>query len=412
MKPTHKLYLIAFLLDCSINTAFTVMPFYIFDEFGGNAATSGAIAAFQTVSYAAVCLASAWFVNRTKNGLVWAIVGLSIFAPFYGVAPFIPVITIFALITVVGFAPVSLVWPALQSWIGAQPDIHERSKILSRFNVSWSIGLALGPLLAGFLYDRVSHAAPFLAVTVFVALTLILVLRLPQERFVHGEALPTDTTVPEETEWDRRSDFFLVTAWVSNLFGWMLEAVCRAVYPEHFQTLVHTDALGFLPGVTLSTTNVTTLFSWLAFSMSASRAVVFLVMGRTAWWHHRFSVLLISQVAAGLAFLVLSFTSNILIMAACFVVVGANNGICFYASVYYSIASKTNKHRRAAVHETMVGLGAGIGAMGFGLLVARLGVGLPFALTPILFGLAIMAQWLILAYRRNRSNKRLEGSVS
>jgi MFS family permease len=145
-------------------------------------------------------------------------------------------------------------------------------------------------------------------------------------------------------------------------------------------------------------------FSWLSFMLNASRAVVFLLMGWTKRWQQVFAVVVASQLVAGAAFWVLGNTRSFLVMLLCCALAGLNGGVCFFASVFYSLADPMRKHQRAAINEAMVGVGGFIGSMGFGMLAGPFGVTMPFRWTPILILFSVVVQILLFRYglRRNR----------
>lgn len=83
-------------------------------------------------------------------------------------------------------------------------------------------------------------------------------------------------------------------------------------------------------------------------------------------------------------------------MAVCFIAVGANFGICFYISLYYSLAQFEKKHSRAAVNEGVLGVGGFAGGMGLGYAAEKVGVATAFAWIPLGIMVAIALEgWLI-----------------
>ena len=93
---------------------------------------------------------------------------------------------------------------------------------------------------------------------------------------------------------------------------------------------------------------------------------------------------------------------GVLVMAFCFTVVGANHGLAFFSSAYYSLANPAHKHRRASINEGAVGLGGFAGSMIFGYVVGHYAFALPFYWTPVFVGLALGVQAWLLHYGRVR----------
>jgi len=89
-------------------------------------------------------------------------------------------------------------------------------------------------------------------------------------------------------------------------------------------------------------------------------------------------------------------------MAACFMVIGANLGAAFFSSSFYGMADPARKHGRAAINEGIVGLGGFSGSMGFAWLAERYGIAAPFHWAPLLVGVLLLVQWLLIRRGQHR----------
>lgn len=158
-------------------------------------------------------------------------------------------------------------------------------------------------------------------------------------------------------------------------------AVTRSILPKRIEELVSGGELVLFtkafPVVTFHD-KAATAFAWLAFALSAARTVMFFATGRGQRWQHRFEFVLASQVAAGVAFWFLGHTTSLLVMVLASTVVGFSAGWCYFVSLYCSVAKPDRRHARTAIHESSVGIGSFIGAMGFGYLAGRYGAAWPF----------------------------------
>jgi DHA1 family quinolone resistance protein-like MFS transporter len=346
---------------------------------------------------------------HVKNGLVWAVCGST------GFAVILPMVLlsrnpyVVTVVAVVGQCCVALFWPAMQSWVGGEPDPKMRSRRIGWFNVSWTLGLTLSPPVSGRLYDM-DYRLPFVCVFVVGLVTALLTLSLPHERRQYGE--PAPATEPGAAGRDGASEAHLYCAWAANMVGWALTGVMRSVFPKRIHELVAAGELvTWFGGVTgdaaasvgNGSVEAATQFGWLALTMYASRAVISLVLGSRHGWHHQFWLLAMLQLAAGGAFLVLGMTKSLFVMALCCVVVGVNGGVCFFASLFYSLSERASKHRRAAIHESMVGVGSFTGSVIFGELAGRYGTTYPFFYTPLFVAAAIVLQMLLLRYGKRKA---------
>lgn len=398
-RPHHRHYLIGFILDCAIMTAVTAMPFFIMRRLNGGATMLGVIAAAQALGYAILCLISRSFVTRAKHGLTWAIWGVFVSGVCFIIIPFTLRPWLFGVLSGVGMTSLALVWPALHSWIGAEPDLARRGRRVSKFNMAWSLGFTVGPLLAGPLFLS-NYRLPFLVTAGLMGVTFVLLLAAPHERDYFGEAAPE--AVLARAGHDRASERHLYGAWVATIVSNGLIGAARSVFPKRVEDLMSANQLRWfaeqLPSRFLPT-DAAQAFSWLAFVLSAATALTFLVLGRTAFWHHRFSLLAGVQVAGAAAFAGLGVTRSYAMMGLYCIVIGLNLGYCFFSAVYYSLANPALKHQRLAINEGAVGIGGFVGSLGTGVVAARYGMSTPFLGASVVVAVALVLQALLTRLR-------------
>lgn len=403
LRAHQRVYLSAFLMDFSVISLMTVLPFYVFNQLGKGAAVSGAIGGLQSAMYAVVCLVSARYVARAHNGMRWAHVGAAGFVVFACLMPFFRNPWLCAMMAAVSSSFLALYWPAQYSWIGAEPDLERRGRHMALFNVAWSLGFSLGPLAAGPLYD-LDYRFPFVAIFVLGASLLALLLTVPHERDYFGKA--EGHAAESRQAHDRRSEAYLYLAWASTFASNFVTGVTRTVFPKRVEDLVSSGELRLfaesqpLPFLTVGPA---TKYSWLACCLSLMLVVMFIWMGRSKFWQHRASFLLGSQVLAAGAFWVLGHTHSLVLMAVCFAAVGANAGISFFSSVYYSVVNPRLKHSRSAINEGLVGAGGFLGSVLFGWLAGRYGIEMPFRWTPLFIGVLLVLQAFLIPRRDHSS---------
>jgi MFS family permease len=393
------MYAIGFLTDFGIMSFILAMPFYVFRVLDGGPRMSSAFGAAQGAAYAVVCLVSSGFVLRTKNGLNWAIAGMALSTVFICAFPFARNAWVCGALGTLGIGSLALVWPALHSYVGGEPDRVLRSRRMGGFNIAWSLGFALSPLFAGWLFER-DYRLPFAVVFALNTTVLLLLRSLPHERDHHGRE--TAEALELHAASDRASERFLYASWVATMSANFLVQVTRTVFPRRIEDLVAAGELRFLWEPLSSPVlmrGAAEKFSWLAFSLSLFAAVVFIAMGRRQGWRHRAWLLFALQGGAAVSFWLLGNTRSLAVMALCFVVVGANSGFAFFSSVYYSVANWQQKHRRTAINEGAVGMGGAVSIL-FGWLAGKYGIEMPFHYTPVLMGGALLVQAVLLRMRR------------
>jgi MFS family permease len=409
-QPHRRHYLAAFMQDFALTSAFSIIPFYIYEHLGGGAPMSGGIAALQSISYGASCLLVAGYFVQSRFGLQWAGAGTFLFGLFMVLAPMIRHPLWFGAMTVIAVMAQSTFWPMMQSWLGGERNIHARARRMGYYNLSWSLGLATGPLFAGPLYDY-DYRLAFVMVLVTAWIAALLVATLPHED-IYFPVAPGSAEPATIMDW--KGEGQLYATWVASFTGWAMVGVTRSVFTKRIDELVLADKLMLLwesAGGGVLTLQAATQYSWLAFSLYFTRAGISLVMGHVHGWRHRFWILVAGQWVAAGAFWVMGTTHSLVLMAAACGVVGLNGGISFFASLEYSVANRFNKGRRASIHESMTGLGSALGSITFGYLAGAYGAGWPFRAMPLLIVLPLTLQFILLVYGRRRA-QRLAAKIS
>ena len=393
----HRMYLSAFLLDFSVAIGLTAVPFFIYERLYGGAGLSGLVGAIQMALYAAGCLLSAAFVSRSRNTLHWALAGVAVFAVLFALAPMVTTPAGCLITTSLPFLGLALAWPAMQTWLGREPDPLVRGRRLAWFNSATAFGFTLSPLLAGPLFD-LDFRLPFVALFLVCSAVLVLLLSITQAKT--PQHLPPDAQdVSQPDEPVPMTQGLLYASWAATFVANGLVSAVRSVYPMGVMTLAETGMLTLFPGRSgefFASIGPATLFSWLAFLLSLATVATFAFMGRTRGWQGRFGPLLFGQAAAAVAFILLGTTANFGVMLLCVAAVGVNFGIAFFASIYYSLAQARTRHRYAAINEGVLGAGGFAGAICLGIVAGNAGISVAFQGAPVLILAAIALQAVLL----------------
>ncbi len=402
-RPVHRrMYLAAFLLDFSVAVGLTAMPFFIFERLHGGMALSGSVGAVQMAMYAVGCFVSAGFVAKARNSLHWALIGVAVFALLFAFVPWASTPALCLITASVPFLGLALAWPAMQAWLGQEPDPLARARHLAGFNTATAFGFTLSPLLAGPLYDA-DFRLPFV---VLVALCVVIMgILFALSRDTARVASPGQED-PEDADADGVSTGLLWASWAATFAANGLFAAVRSVYPMRVKVLAETGALtlyGDLRPALLDAVGPATTYSWLAFLLSLATVASFAVLGRTKGWRGRLSILMVGQIAAAASFVWLSRTHSLAVMILCFATVGTNFGICFFASLYYSLADAKKRHGRAAINEGVLGAGGFAGGIGLGYAAENAGITVAFQWTPLFVAFAIVLQLLLLRFAGRRA---------
>ena len=394
--PHIRICLAAFILDAALMVMLTAMPFYLYDHLHGTVEVPGVIGALQSILYALICIAISRWMNRNRFSMRIAAFGAFYYCTGSAVAVLFPTALGFGAASILAIMGMSIVWPSLHGWLGANPDPQLRSRGMSRFNISWSSGLAVGPLVGGFLYDMDPHA-PFVALAVMGVLCFVLLWGVPQEEAYYTTL--ADEPAPDWAAHAERSERYLMSAWIANGMAWALVGVTRLIFTKRVDELVETNTLRLFAEAAppaFLTEHPASIYATIAFLLAATSAVVFGLMGKTRHWQHRFRYIAGLQVGSAVAFWVLGYTNSLAVMSLAFMVIGALSGAAFFSSSYYSMALFARRRQRSSINEFFVGLGSFIGPMGVGLIAKYHGIQAPLIFMPLVIFLGLGVQFYLI----------------
>jgi MFS family permease len=393
IKPEIQHYLGSFLLQTSHVVALTLIPFFTFQHLGGKERAAALVYGVQTLSIGATCFLSAPLVSKLRNGLTCCLIGAAGFGIFYCGAMFATCVWVFCVLAGIAMAFFALAWPAMQSWLGAQPDGKLRTRSFSYFNLSLGLGLTIGPLVAGAFYG-INFRFAFLAVLVLSWMAAFLLFTLPREReYFKKSGQPDDPDRSEKASApaDTRNEVFLYCGWLTNMLGWGLTGAVRTVYAGQVNHLVQKGQLVlFSQGAPIHVftsqqgPGAATLYTWMQAVLSLGYFAAILTMGRTVRWQHRFWLTAALECILGIGIWVLAGSRSLVVILICHATLGAFTAFGYMGSQCYSAANPQYKHRRIAINEGL----AQSGGFAFPQIFAQLGTlhGLawPFSYTPVL----------------------------
>ena len=370
MRKEPFLYLISFLLDASFGAAALCIPLLAM-RLGGTYDDLGAIGAVGAFLYCIGAIILGRLSDRIgyRRSLIAAalISALCVFS--------YPSSTrVIHLICLVGLARFALsgFWPPMQAWLGEGKDRRGLLRTLGGFNVSWSLGVMVGPLIGGRLY-AVDRSWPFTfaatgAGLIFVLLLLVRV-REPPGPVHDGEAAPEPS-----------AGRFLRMAWTANFATFFATGAVRSLFPK-----LASD-LGILP---------TPLGQLMALIGVAQLATFFLV-SRTERWQFRLAPLAIAQCLGIAGLLALAAGNSPQVFVLGMLTQGILAGVTFTSSLFYSLCAGGPGGRRAGPHEAILGSGFLFGPILGGLAAEHLGPRAPYVLAAgVILAAVAVETWIL-----------------
>ena len=177
-KP-YGIFAAAFLIDLAVACLMLSLQFLAV-SMGAIPRVLGMIGAFGSGGYAATCVFSGGIADRIgrKRSATIGIFSAAVVWLLYTTAP-----NPYWLLAMVPFggAALGMVWPAVQAWLAERTASGQRAlnRNLGLFNVSWSAGLLIGPLAAGYIWRDDFPALPFILCAATGGVIVVVLLLTP-----------------------------------------------------------------------------------------------------------------------------------------------------------------------------------------------------------------------------------------
>ena len=347
------------------------MPFKVLD-LGGGALELGLVPAIGALTYIISAPLSGRWSDRVSRTLLCLAGGLVLIA-----AAILAWLTrrlevLLGLQALMGLGK-ALYWPAVEATVGDLCPAGRQTMVLGRFNVAWSSGKTVGFLAGGLLLGCCGFEAVYLA---GAASVMVAFLVLPKGD-VTAEVIVIDADPGESSRETSRLQMLRTMSWIANTAAYGALGILTHHLPQWFAAHDwNPERYGWYLGVILAT----------------QTAVFLLLTGPadTTWSLRRLWIPQLLSAAAVAAIPALSGFGWLLATAP---IVGLGCGVCYTASIFFSLTSDVGRGRNAGIHEGLVGAGGFLPPLLAGVLV-RVGLGLsaPYLLAGGLLLTALMLQ--------------------
>ena len=347
-------------------------------ELNANPIELGLVAAIGSLTY----MAMAHFMGRLSDRfgrrrlIITAPALFVLSCLLMTIAREVKVILVLSVIT--GFC-LSMFWPPFQAWVVDHQTETGLARNIGSFNMSWTAANLVGPVFSGFLYS-LHPRLPFFVSAAIAFILFFLVWASLHER-------QTTPLVPErpasvEEGHDRR--IFLYVAWIANFATWFIIGNCRYQFPKLARELnIPPQIIGLLLGST-------------GFALFMG----FFILRKGERWHFKTLHLLGAQFLLGGGVLVLLLSSQPILFASGFIMIGTSGSVTYYSSLYYAVHLLRAKGKGSGLHESILGGGAVLGPILGGIAAQYEGLRAPYLLCLVVLCMAIIVE-LILIKRTN-----------
>ncbi|MFQ6133002.1 MAG: MFS transporter [Armatimonadota bacterium] len=275
-------------------------------------------------------------------------------------------------------AGIGLFWPSLQAWLAEQRDRRALTHGVGAYNIAWSTGLTVGPLISGLLRS-VGPRAPLYAGAAGYLSVALLLLAVARPQREEPEELAEAPPIPV-----RSALSLLHVAWVCNFASWFMATSVRNLFPKLAKDLALSE----------------TILSVLIASVGVAQVACFAALWRGRWWHYKLWPMLAFQGLGALGMLLVLTGHTWQVFALGMLMGGAMTGMTYYASLFYSLrVPGSGRGVRTGLHEGFIGAGILLGPL-MGGTAAHLTSNLRVPYLLIILVIALTALVSLVIYRR------------
>lgn len=379
--PAKRLILLSFVIDIGAACTLLAVQFKGI-KLGASPALLGLLFAANFLIYMIVCVISGHLSDRVGRRFMTVIATGVCTVAWTGMAAATSVWQLLGLAVLSGCG-LALLWPPVEAWLA---DLSgDSARLLNRniglFNVAWTGGLMVGPLLAGQLWDSYGEGV-FVVAGGTGLVCLLLAVFTPTAPPAGEHILPPAHVDP------RLLRTLMYMAWLGMIGGCFARGMIGGCFPKLGDSLDYPKAL----------------IGRLQFVLAAGQFVAFMITRQTRQWQYKLVPLYASVGAGAMAMLAALWTTNPLVFAASFAITGAALGVTYMAGITYALQiGPVGRGRRVGFHEGLMGVGLVSGSSLGGLVAQEMGLSAPFGLAALIFVVGGVAQ--VLVWRRVSSVK-------
>ena len=275
-----------------------------------------------------------------KRVLLGSIVTLFVLHTFLALvpSPWVLVTAVFGTAVVQGVK-----WPVVESYVSAGRAPKQLLPILSRYNVTWATAGFVAIGVTGLIVGTGIPALFFWFPAALNLVALLLALRLPTRPLHLDEGHPER---PGQSELESMRALLGSARW-SMTGSYALLYVLAPLMPSLLAQLQ-------LP-VTLATP--------VASILDAVRVITFGALGAVAGWQRRRAPLWLTLAALPTGFLLILLGNSLPLLILGEVIFGVAAGFSYTAALYYALVSENASVDAGGAHESLIGIGIGLGPL-------------------------------------------------
>lgn len=312
--------------------------------FNASAQLVGAAASTYNFTYFVACLFLSPLTRRLKPpqsvNISMVVMTLAV-----GVVLFTTHISVAFVALVFYGAAMAFLWPQIESWLARGKEGQALNRATSNFNVSWSLGLALSPLLTGALVEVGTTIPLILSMALF--LVIFLLITVAQRTIFDDDSSVSEHTRVQNSQGVDQSTPLRFLSWAGVFTTYCALPITLTIFPLYAQDLnIFSESV---VGTLLAVRGLVTV-------------AMFIVLGRTKRWHFKKWLIILVQVAIALLLFGARFASTYLHFLLFFFLYGLFFACTYSMSIFHGASGTLQLSKRMMIHEVLLTLGSVIGA--------------------------------------------------
>lgn len=383
-SPVRRLFIAAFVFDLAIAMVGLSVQF-LGNALGAKPMILGLLGMASPAAYALGCLFTGRLSDRVGRRVLVSASCLICAAAWLAMTQVKGPLQLLAIIPISG-AAISLFWPPLQAWLSEITVGGHRRLVanIGSFNISWTVGLMLGPPAAGLAWG-LGPSAPFVIAAISTLGLLFLLQSIPDQ--VDGGGVEIDEDRHRVRQDPEVARHYLHLAWIANCASWFGKGMNLVVFPK----------LALDIGFTAQTIGLV-LAMYLA-----GQLMMFIALRSLSGWQFRLWPLLAALVVGSGGWMLAYVSQSPLLFAAAFAVAGMGAGVTYASSLFYSVDGQTAaRGARTGIHEAVLGSGVFLGPLFGGAIADYVGLQEPYLFAAVFF--CIIAAILVVVRRSKRGS--------
>ncbi len=233
----------------------------------------------------------------------------------------------------------SLFWPQAMGWMSTGFEGKILGKKIGLYNLSWSSGLILSPLISGALSQIKSSLPLVVSLLLFMVNSLIIFGFTRKKEHLGGY---TQHQEPKEKPENDKSTPLRYPAWIGLFSTYFTLGVIVNVFP-----IFARDSL------LISKTTIGALL----LIRSLSTTIVFILLGKFKFWHFNHKIILLGQVFLLISVIGMIFTRSIITTGILMILFGFIFALNYNLSIFHGVSGSPHRAARMAIHEAILTLG-------------------------------------------------------